>query len=87
MATARAREPTAGRIIEPGGPVDRMSVGDLAMGAARELVAASPADPKRHRIDIYRPVSDGQRLLIVRIKLTVAFATARRGATAKTSPV
>lgn len=70
-------QPTTGRIIEPGGPVDRMRVGELAEAAARELVAASPADPRRHRIDIYRTVAapDG-RTLIMRLKITVAFASA-----------
>lgn len=64
-----------------------MRVGELIEAAARELLAASPADPKRHRIDLYRPVMvhDG-RTLIVRVKLTVAFATAQRHPPAKAPP-
>lgn len=87
MDAARAPKQTPGRLIEPGGPVDRMRVGELIEAAARELLASSPADPKRHRIDIYRPVSTAEgRTLILRLKLTVAFATAQRHPPAKAPP-
>jgi hypothetical protein len=60
------------KIIEPDSAVDWLTVRQLAEGAAAELIAANPFDPKAHRIDLYRHVVLGGRTYFVRIKLTIA---------------
>lgn len=60
------------KMVTPGDEVDRMRLGDLCAAAAEQLAAADP-DPRKHRIDLYRPVLIGGRTLFVRVKLTVAF--------------
>ncbi len=65
-------------MITPGDEVDRMRLHDLITAAAEQLVAADP-DPRKHRIDLYRPVILDGRTLFVRVKLTIAFVSAAPG--------
>ena len=60
------------KMVTPGDEVDRMRLGDLCTAAAEQLAAADP-DPRKHRIDLYRPVLLDGRTMFVRVKLTVAF--------------
>lgn len=60
------------KIVTPGDELDELSVGALCQAAAEQLAAAD-ADPRKHRIDLYRPVVVGGRTMFVRIKLTVPF--------------
>jgi hypothetical protein len=60
------------KLVTPGDEVDMLRLGDLCAAAAEQLAGADP-DPRRHRIDLYRPVVIDGRTLFVRVKLTVAF--------------
>lgn len=66
------------RVIWPGDPEDAQPLGELCAAAARQLAAASPSDPRRHRIDVYRPVTVDGRMMMVRVKLTIVHVSADR---------
>lgn len=62
-------------IVEPGGDLDRLTVGELFERAARELAAGQAEDPTRPlRIDLYRKVAVNGRETHSRMKITIPFA-------------
>ena len=62
------------KMIFPGDEVDMLRVGELVTSAADQLAAAD-ADPRKHRIDLYRIVEVNGKTMVVRLKLTVTFVS------------